>query len=497
VPGDGAPAPADAVAQPGRRYNPGVEARLVEFAALLRHNGLRVSSAEIVDATRAAALTGIDDRPALRAVLRCTLVKRSPDVATFDRLFDLYFSSLSTVLDGIERGILADLEASGLLAGPDLEMLALTLAQLPGNMSPLTRAALTGDQATLMRLLRGAAVQVDFSGLGTAIQVGFYGRRVLGAAGGSGMSKDFAELEAELKRRGLDPAAMELVADRLSRALRGVEEAARRYAELEQRARAEQKRQDAFGARAFTALSREDIQKAEAAVRRLADRLKSRLARRERSRRRGALNVRRTLRRNLGLGGVPAKLTFRQRRPERPDVVVLCDVSDSVRHVSRLMLLFLYTLQSLWSRVRTFVFVSDLGEVTQAFKDERDVSRAIDLATAGKTVSLYANSNYGRALELFHRDHLGAVSRRTTVIVIGDGRNNYNPPNAWVLKELKRKARRLVWICPEERRGWGFGDSEMPLYAAQVDRVATVTSLEDLERIAEELVPKGPRGGDR
>src|SRR5205814_1132378 len=104
-----------------------------------------------------------------------------------------------------------------------------------------------------------------------------------------------------------------------------------------------------------------EIQRTESAVRRLAERLKSRLVKKEKSRRKGSLNVRRTLRRNMGLGGIPARPAFRQRRPHRPDVIVLCDVSDSVRHVSRLMLLFLYTLQSLFTRVRSFVFVSDLG----------------------------------------------------------------------------------------------------------------------------------------
>jgi uncharacterized protein with von Willebrand factor type A (vWA) domain len=174
-------------------------------------------------------------------------------------------------------------------------------------------------------------------------------------------------------------------------------------------------------------------------------------------------------------------------------VVVLCDVSDSVRHVSRLMLVFVYTLQALFTRVRSFVFVSDVGEVTEAFRRERDVARAADLATAGQVVSLSGNSNYGRALVTFHAHHLAAVTRRTTVLVIGDGRSNYHPPQAWVLDDLRRRARRVLWICPEERWAWGQGDSEMPLYAAKVERVATVTTLADLEGLAEALLPRSAR----
>ena len=143
--------------------------------------------------------------------------------------------------------------------------------------------------------------------------------------------------------------------------------------------------------------------------------------------------------------------------------------------------------------MRSFVFVSDVGEVTQAFREERDVARAADLATAGQVVSLSGNSNYGRALVAFHERFGAAVTRRTTVVIIGDGRTNYHPPQAWVLEELRRRARRVLWICPEERWAWGQGDSEMPLYASKVERVATVTSLTDLEALADALLPHGRR----
>ncbi len=466
-----------------------MESRLVEFARLLRHSGVRVSPAEVADAVRAAALVGIGEKAAFRAAARATLVKRAADVPVFDRLFELYFSGLGRVLDGLERSLVAEIEQSGLLDARDLREIAEALARLAPGMSPLAAALLAGDAARLARLLRGAALDLDFSALQSVAQVGFYGRRLLSGAGGGALAQDLARLERALADRGLAASAVGLVAERLAAALRRVEDAARAWVELELRARSDRLRRDGL-AGPLAALTREERERTETAVRRLAERLKARIVKRERSRRRGTLAVRRTLRRNLGLGGIPARLVFRQRRPERPDVVVLCDVSDSVRHVSRMMLLFLYTLQALFTRVRSFVFVSDLGEVTDAFRGEKDVARAVDLATAGRVVSLYGNSNYGRVLQTFHRDHLGAVSRRTTVLVIGDGRNNYNVPNAWVLREIRRKARRVVWICPEERWAWGTGDSEMPLYAAQVDRVASVTRLADLEEVAEHLVPR-------
>jgi uncharacterized protein len=467
-----------------------METRLTELAALLRANGIRVSPAEVADAVAAGAAVGVDDRGVFRAALRATLVKRAADVPIFDGVFDVWSSGLGRILEGFEKGLLAELSEQGLLEGDDLEMLARTLDELAGSMGPLARAALSGEPALLARLLRGAALQVGFAGLPGAGAAGFQGRRLLSAAGGAGLRDDLAALAARLRDRGLDPARLQLVAARLDEALRKVEDAARAFAEREASARALRGREEARRG-PLTARGRDALARTETAVKRLAERLRSRLVRRERSRARGVLSVRRTLRRNLGLGGLPAELVFRRRRPARPDVIVLCDVSESVRHVTRLMLLFLYTLQSLFTRVRTFVFVSDLAEVTAALRAERDPARAADLAVAARAVSLAANSNYGRALRTFHRDFRSAVTRRTTVIVVGDGRNNYNAPEAWVLDELRRRARRVLWICPEPRASWGSGDSEMPLYAGRCDRVAEATTLAELERVADVLVPRG------
>jgi uncharacterized protein with von Willebrand factor type A (vWA) domain len=470
-----------------------VEARLVEFARLLRASGVRASPAEVTEAARAAALVGVGERAAFRAALRATLVKKAPDVPIFEQLFDLYFSALGRALEAVDRALLEEIERSRLLEGDDLEAAREAISEALPRLSPLARAALRGDRGTLARLFQAAALQLDFSGLVMAAQVSFYARRLLSAAGGGTLAHDRADLDVALRTAGLTPRGLDLVTSRVADALEAIEEAARRWVELEARARGIGRRR-AGTPLAATPISQADRERVETAVRRLAQRIKARLQRRERSRRRGSLNVRRTLRKNMGLGGLPATLVFRRRQRERPDVVVLCDVSDSVRNVSRLMLLFLYTLQEIFHRVRSFVFVSEVGEVTQVFRGERDAARAADLATAGRVVSLAGNSNYGRALKQFFERHMGAVGRRTTVILIGDGRTNYFPPQAWVLRELRRKARRVLWICSEERWAWGSGDSEMPAYAREVDRVATVTTLADLEAVADHLVPREARG---
>jgi uncharacterized protein with von Willebrand factor type A (vWA) domain len=465
-----------------------MEARIVDFAEVLRQNGLRVSIAEVQDAVSAAAQVGVADRTLFRAALEATLVKREADVPTFLRAFDFYFSGASRTFEALDRSLLQQLEEQGLLEGDELKMVLATLQNLGGQLSPLAEALLQGDRGRLAQLFRAATLQLDLSQMQNTLQTGFFSRRLMASAGGERARSDLQAFEAELKARGISTEGLEVVSRHLAGALRKVEEAARREVEQQSRARVKKPGSGALDDRNLMTLSRAEVEKMEGAVRKLAEKLKSRLTRKARHRRRGQLHVRRTLRRNMTWGGVPMVPVFRSRRPERPEVVILCDVSDSVRNASRMMLLFMHTLQSLFVRVRSFVFVSDVGEVTRYFK-EKPVEEAIDLATAGQVISLHGNSNYGHALSRFARDQLGSITRRTTVMVIGDGRNNYNAPNAWALRDLKQKARRLVWICPEDKPNWGFGDSEMHAYARHCHQTVVVQTLNDLERIAEQLVP--------
>ncbi|MFZ5469709.1 MAG: VWA domain-containing protein [Myxococcota bacterium] len=464
-----------------------MDARIVEFAEILRQNGVRVGPSEVNDAVRATLEVGLADRGVFEAALRSTMCKRELDQEAFSKAFAFYFSGAARTFEALDQSLLQSLEEEGLLQGDELAMVVATVNRLFNQLSPLTQAMLKGDRARLAHLFRAGTLQLELSRMDNPLQAAFFSRRLMASAGGEKLRSDLTALEGELTARGLSHEGLEIVSKRLASALRQVEDAARR--EIDRQAKARLRRASGgIAERAFHTLSRAEVDQAQHAVRRLAEKLKTRLVRKQRSRRRGSLNVRRTLRKNLTWGGVPMSPQFRDRRPERPEVIVLCDVSDSVRNASRMMLLFMHTLQSLFLRVRSFVFVSDVGEVTRWFKD-LEVDQAIDLATAGKAISLHANSNYGRALASFCRDELGAITRRTTVMVIGDGRNNYNPHNAWALADVKRKARRVLWICPEDKRTWGFGDSEMLTYAKFCHQVVTVQSLSDLANVAEELVP--------
>ena len=169
--------------------------------------------------------------------------------------------------------------------------------------------------------------------------------------------------------------------------------------------------------------------------------------------------------------------------------MILCDVSDSVRNVSRFMLQFVYSLQDLYSKVRSFIFVADIGEVTGLFK-EHDVNRALDLALQGNIINVYSHSDFGRAFKTFHREYLGAVNKRTTVLILGDARNNYNAPQEWVLREIKERAKQVIWLNPENQSTWGFGDSEMNLYGKSCDFVEECRNLRQLYKVVDLLIAK-------
>jgi uncharacterized protein with von Willebrand factor type A (vWA) domain len=239
----------------------------------------------------------------------------------------------------------------------------------------------------------------------------------------------------------------------------------------------------------FAALSDEEIDEVRRGVRLLAERLRGAARVKNRHRRRGRLDPGRTMRKSLATGGVPFRLVRRDQRRDRPRLVVLCDVSDSVRRAARFMLEFVYAIGELFERTRSFVFVSELAEVTRLFEEE-PISAAIAKA-ADSSVNVNENSSYGRALRTFEKHFLDAVDRRTTVIVLGDGRTNYQQSGADIVARIRARAKSLLWLCPESRSSWGMGDSAMPAYAGAVTEVLEAASARDLERAARELVARG------
>ncbi len=376
------------------------------------------------------------------------------------------------------------------LTEEEIERLTAILADEASRMQPLLRAALGLRRGQIEALLRIAGVQLPWDRLQSPLQVGYFTQQVLDGLGFQGAYEEAGNLKSRLQRSVGEQRA-EQIAKLIDENLKALRSSARAYVQnqFEQRqVKFEDRfRRELLSEKPFSSMSADELRRLRDEVERLAKKLLAQASLRRKVARKGRLDPRRTMRASLATGGVPFRPRWRKKREERPRLVVLCDISDSVRHVSRFMLQFAYTLQDLFSKVRSFVFVSELGECTDLFR-EHELDRAVELAERGGIINVYANSNYGRSLRMFVDRYLDAVTPRTTVLVIGDGRNNYNAPEPGALEAIGEKARRLIWLNPEPAVSWGFGDSAMRLYAPHCDRVETVNNLDSLRRVVDELV---------
>lgn len=467
-----------------------MDEKLITFVGLLRQNGVRVSFAESMDSFRALDLVGLGSRHGVKDVLRATLVKRAVDVPTYDTLFDLYFLGIGEIVKRSETSSMEALELDPADYQQLLEDLARFLAEQGLETSELTQALLAQDTARLQRLLRAAAERAGVQRIERAFQEGQYAQGMRQAMGVGDVARELQAISDALGAGEPDPRRQQM-GRFVDRRLQELQEMIRRLVrgELEQRdvAQRDAARMQALAEKSFYYLSEDEIRRMKEAVTKLAARLRNVLAVKRKTARRGKFNVKDTLRKNLQYGGIPFKIRFDQRKRIKPQVVVLCDVSDSVRNVSRFMLQFVYSLQDLYSKVRSFIFVSDIGEITRLF-EENEIHQAIDQAIRGNVINVYAHSDFGRAFRMFHGEHLATITRHTTVIILGDARNNYNLPHEWVLKEIRQRAKQLIWLNPENRMTWGFGDSEMDRYLPYCDVVEECRNLNQLYRVVDRMV---------
>src|SRR5438876_469090 len=242
------------------------------------------------------------------------------------------------------------------------------------------------------------------------------------------------------------------------------------------------------------ALTADEVNQMKTVVARLARRIKDALAMRQREQQRGRLDSRRTIRRSLAYGGIPMEVFLRRRHREKPKLITICDVSDSVRNASRFMLQLVWSLQECFSRVRSYVFVSEIAEVTQAF-NTYPVDHAIEWALKSSSVDYHCRSDFGYAFSRFVRTEIESLDRKTTVLVLGDARNNYNDPQAWAIREMRERVKGIIWLNPEGQWGWGIGDSVMPLYSPACDIVKECRTVGQLVEVVDQLVHSWWRRG--
>ena len=434
-----------------------VKSPIVGFLQAARRAGLRVSVAESLDAFRALETVGYDDRAMLKDALGLTIAKTADEKLVYDACFERYFHR-----DGF-------VEFPPDLAAPD--------PSVDPSLSELARMLLGGDRAGLAAALERAAAGAGVAEIRLFTQTGSFTQRVLERLGGGNLARDIERLR--------EAGDLE-TAERLERGREYLRAAVRALVEqnLDLGSRIETPIfGDARMSGRFANLDRREIERMRVVVRAMAKRIASRYGSSRRRRRRGFLDVRGTLRRNMGHDGVPFVTIWKRRKIEKPRVMVLCDVSGSVAAAAQFLLLFLYSLSEVVSDIRSFAFSSHLIDVSETLERE-PVEAAV--ATIVREIG-FRSSDYGRSLRDFAKGWMDRVDRRTTVIIMGDARSNYTDPSIAIMKTLYARAKRVVWLNPESRWSWGIGDSEMLRYATYCHVVREFSRLRDLELLAKEL----------
>jgi hypothetical protein len=461
-----------------------MDQRILEFIGDLRRAELRISPSEALDALAASAEVGLDDRDTFRTALASTLVKEARDRATFDRLFDLYFLDLQALGEGLRKAL-----------GPEdprvQEQLDRLMADEDLQLDELTELLLRGQGAEMEMAIRSGGRQAGLERLMYFLQVGYFSRRISDRLDLSAIEADIERLLRMLEAQGLDPGQLARIRNYMELRLEAFRRMIRQHVERELERRAwrqgEKLQREALSDKPLFALTADEVGQMKTVVARLARRIKDALALRQRQEQRGRLDTRRTIRKSLQYDGIPMEVFLRRRHRDKPKLITVCDVSDSVRNASRFMLQLVWSLQECFSRVRSFVFVSEIAEVTQAF-NTYPVERAIEWALKAAPVDYHCRSDFGYAFSQFVRNELDTLDRRTTILMLGDARNNYNDPQAWALRMMRERVKGIIWLNPEGQWGWGVGDSVMPMYAPACDLVKECRTIGQLGEVVDNLV---------
>lgn len=456
-----------------------MEEEIIKFISALRSAGVRISLAESEDAFKAVDKLGVKNRDIFRLSLKTTLVKQARDLAIFDNIFSMYFESL-------EQASMLNLE--GELTADEMEILDRVLHQLSDRTRRMIERLLGGAELTpeelkrlakfvgltqvddlryqewiierMKKVLRFQQVREALEGLvEILVEHGFDEER----AGQLGLSilQNQEALEDQLRR---------LVGQRIIENMND-------YPPVTN--------MDRLLSLPFESLTEHDKEILRREVKRMAVALRTRIALRQKRAKTGQLDAKATIRANLKHGSIPFTIRHRE-RSQKPRLVVFCDISTSMRYCSELMLSLLYELQDQISKTYAFVFIDHLEYITPDFVGKNApeaVSHVLDKMPSG-----YYNTDFGYSLENFESDYLDIIDQRTTILVVGDGRNNYNDPRIDLFKTIARRSHRVIWLTPESAIHWGTGDSDMYAYASECDTIMNAGTVGELSLAVDKLL---------
>jgi len=457
-----------------------MEERITKFVAALRAAGVRVSLAESEDAWRAIRHMGVMDRNRFRWALRATLVKDASGLPIFEELFPLYF--------GVDQPPMMNPQDG--MSQEERDMLQQAMDDLAGELQQLLNWLLNGRQPS-QEELEELAQQAGIDRATSTSQAERYARRMQRLLHWEQLQELLELLWELLAEQGMDPEKIQQLKERVAQNMEALEKQLEQFAGQaigEQTVEEYQKRPpsvDELMERPFELLTEEEMRLLRDEVRRLAARLRSHAALRQKRGQDGRLDAKSTIRANLRYGGVPMELHYRTRRL-RPKLVTLLDVSTSMRQVTEFFLWLLYELQDQIQKARSFAYIDHLEEVSQDLATLRPDEAMQSITT--KLPPGHYNTDFGASLREFESEHMDAVDFRTTVIVLGDGRNNLQDPALDTFSDLGRRSRRIIWMNPEYPAQWGTGDSDMLEYAPLCNEVYQVRNLAQLAAAVDRML---------
>ena len=450
---------------------------LHRFFRAARGAGVRLSPAESIDAMRAVSRIGFADRSILRDTFLLTLAKTQDEKKALGDCFDLFFDQpepqsppedgKSEQQDSPESNSATD--SPGEARGGD---------EQADGLGQLAQMLLAQDRNQISAAIANASNAASLSDIRYFTQRGIFSNRILDQMGIERLRDDLDNVTAS------NPA----LAERLTNALDGlrgtVRETVSQALLLYGREEAENLRNEILANAPLSRIEPRQVEQMRRLIRQIARRLRERYSKPRKRQRRGHLDVRRTIRRNAAWGGVPFLTAWKRRHRDRPKIVALCDVSGSVARVSDFFLLLIHSLHEVVDDVRSFAFSGHLIEVSDILEAKSpEEAMAEIMSKVG-----FGSSDYGNSLDDFERGWMSAITPQTTVIVLGDARSNNLDPRADILRRIAERSKRLVWLNPEGRMAWGWGDSEMPRYATFCTVVRQCATAKQLERAVSDIV---------
>jgi uncharacterized protein with von Willebrand factor type A (vWA) domain len=457
---------------------------LGDFIHALRQAGLPVSPAETLDAFHASQLVGLKNPNLLKSALGMTLAKTQEDLIKLEQVFDHFFSLNTTSIDHNDKQVLdsdSKDNQNSEQQDPD-ENQSQEQANNPSD-SPNSQLALqliSNDQTAIETAIAAAADQAGATRMQMFTQKGVVSYRIMQALGEESLNAELSALAKDNKH----PALIHSIRSKQTKLREQVKEYVEQQYLLYSKNIGKQLVDDNLKKVKLSNVDFSYYQQMSKLVTKAAKQLATQHGRRKKTSKRGTLDVRKTIAANAAFDGFLFHTKWKSTRIERPKVMVICDVSGSVSKMARFLLMFLYSLQDVLPKVRSFVFASNLAEVTKSF-DEQDIEEALSIIMKKWA---FMPTDYGRALIDFKDLALNDIDNKTTVIMLGDARNNYSDSHAKIWQEVYQKSKRVLWLNPEGQYNWDSGDSIMSEYSPYCSRVEPCSSINDLTRILGSLL---------